>query len=87
VLLAASWTANFASWSAFANWANNSNIASLVMGIVIPGIFIYGFVHYEHRKTRRHITAHHEALHARLDGIEEHLGMERRDGSSGPPPK
>jgi hypothetical protein len=36
MIVAASWTANFSSWPHFANWLNNSNIASLFMGIVLP---------------------------------------------------
>lgn len=73
VVLAASWTANFSSWSAFANWINNSNVAGLLLGIVVPGVFTYGWITYQHRKTRRHITEHHAALHERLERLERHL--------------
>jgi hypothetical protein len=50
MILAASWTANFTSWSHFANWANNSNLASLVMGIFLPGALL---VAWHLRATRR----------------------------------
>jgi hypothetical protein len=40
MIVAASWTANFTSWPHFANWLNNSNIASLFMGIVLPGALL-----------------------------------------------
>jgi hypothetical protein len=50
MILAASWTANFTTWSHFANWANNSNIASLFMGIVLPGALL---VAWHLRATRR----------------------------------
>jgi hypothetical protein len=50
MILAASWTANFTTWSHFANWANNSNIASLFMGIVLPGALLVG---WHLRATRR----------------------------------
>jgi hypothetical protein len=48
--VAASWTANFSSWPHFANWLNNSNIASLFMGIVLPGSLL---VLWHLRATRR----------------------------------
>lgn len=54
--LAASWTANFSSWNSFANWCSNSNFASLVMGIVLPGAML---VAYHLGKVRAHVTAEH----------------------------
>ena len=72
-MVAAAWTANFSSWHAFTNWLNNSNFAGLVLGIAIPGVFTYAYVAYQHRKTRRHITEHHDRLRAHLDRIDEKL--------------
>ncbi len=45
MILGASWTANFTGWDRFANWANNSNFASLLFGIALPGIVV-GLITY-----------------------------------------
>jgi hypothetical protein len=50
MIVAAAWTANFTSWPHFANWLNNSNIASLFMGIVLPGALL---VAWHLRATRK----------------------------------
>jgi hypothetical protein len=67
MILAASWTSNFSSWPHFANWLNNSNIASLVMGIVLPGaLLVFWHLHATrkiHDRTIAEIKAHIDRTH------------------------
>jgi hypothetical protein len=73
--VAASWTANFSSWPHLANWLNNSNIASLFMGIVLPGSLL---VLWHLRATRK--------IHDRtISEIKAHIDRTRQEPHSDAP--
>jgi uncharacterized membrane protein len=67
--LAASWTANFHTWNAFANWLSNSNWPTYILAAVLPGIFI---VFWTHAKVKRHMEAQHVEHMAEIAKIHLH---------------
>jgi hypothetical protein len=77
MIVAASWTANFSSWPHFANWLNNSNIASLFMGIVLPGALL---VMWHLRATRR---IHDKTIAELKTHLDSHLERIRREAQGG----
>jgi hypothetical protein len=86
---AAAWTANFSSWPHFANWLNNSNIASLVMGIVLPGALLVAWhlraTRNIHDKTIAELKVHIDKAHQEAVEREARLREEFLGGREKPP--
>lgn len=61
--LAASWTANFTTWHQLSIWIANNNIASLILGILLPGAILAGWLHFKNRQLHRDTRAHNLRLH------------------------
>ena len=84
----------FSSWDLFYNWIDNSNIASLLMGLLIPTIPVILYVRYKqsklielqriwHKEVKDHVTAlHNEALErseALHKELKEHSELVRKE--------
>ncbi len=74
-------------WASFASFLDNSNWASLFLGILIPTIPVTLYVRWEHKKTR----LHHEHLFHTLRSLESkvetnRVGIERLDANDAASP-
>jgi hypothetical protein len=76
----------FNSWTLFYNWIDNSNIASLIMGILIPTIPVILYVRFKHskmvdlqRKWHEEVKDHTSALHREALARNEELHKELKE--------
>lgn len=59
---------------AFWSFMNNSNFGGAIIGIWLPGGFIYIWTHYLHRQHRNEMRDLHQSIHEKLDSHSERLG-------------
>jgi hypothetical protein len=89
MISAAAWTANFTSWPHLANWLNNSNLASLVMGIVLPGALLVAWhlraTRTIHDKTIAELKIHIDQAHQEAVEREARLRAEFLAKDNPPP--
>ncbi len=76
----------FSSWTLFYNWIDNSNIASLIMGILIPTIPVILYVRFKHSKLvnlqiswQQEVKDHAIALHKEAMERNEQLHKELKE--------
>jgi hypothetical protein len=76
----------FSSWTLFYNWVDNSNIASLLMGILIPTIPVILYVRFKHSKLiklqltwHQQLKEHAEAFHKEAMERNEQLHKELKE--------
>lgn len=67
-------------WTSFAFFLDNSNWPPYFLAALLPGVFIYGWTHWLHRKQMTKMVEHHDSHMSEMAKMHETLGRIHLNG-------